>query len=99
MRGKPSPERRCILTPEIVRVARQYALDPRKVKGQQEYRCCCPFHQPDDADQSLSFCRDKFGWFFKCWKCGVGGRDDRDWLKHWRFLERKEVTDGKHAAK
>jgi hypothetical protein len=68
------------LIPEIVKVARQFALDPVKDEAG-EYSCPCPFHDPQSSEPTLVFAKDKFGWFFKCWMCGAGGRDGQEFTK------------------
>jgi hypothetical protein len=86
-----------MVSPELVKVAREFALEPVK-DHENNYGCPCPFHDPQSSEPTLLFVRDDFGWFFKCWMCGANGRDRQEFTKliEAAYKRDREAKDG-HA--
>ena len=87
------------MTPEIVKVAREFALAP--VKDERgDYGSPCPFHDPQSSEPTLVFAKDESGWFFKCWMCGAGGRDRQEFTKliEAAYKREREAKDGNAEA-
>lgn len=71
------------MKPDLVKLADRFEQYPMQ-DGSDQWRSFCPFHSPR-GDRSMVYAKDDDGWFFKCWKCGAHGTDEKDWTRWWSF--------------